>query len=243
MIEKTKIIRHLEKDIIRNCNFINFIEDNTVYQYITEGNSVLVKGRSDENWLYISSTSQTELKKLMSQCNEDEYFAVVEDWMIPFIMEGKMLDWKLSCVKLYFPDNLKLPSNKGDCDNQTVSLVAEEAEYIYSNYYKYQQYVTAEYIRERIKKGVALGIYEDGKLAAWIMTHDDGAIGLLNVLEDYRKKGYGYKLTIEMIKRLRKNNKIPFVHIENDNEKSMNLALKVGFCKYGDVHWIKRINK
>lgn len=241
MEERTRIIQHLEKDMVKNCNIHNFIENNTIYQYITEGDSVLVKGRSDEDWIYISSSSQKELEKLLLNCNEDEYFAVVEDWMTPLIMEGNKLDWKLSCVKMYYPDNIEISSEDVSSQNQPVSLSIGEAEYIFSNYLKYQQYVTVDYIKERIEKGVALGIYEDDKLVAWIMTHDDGAIGLLNVLEEYRKKGYGYKLTMEIIKRLRKNNKIPFVHIEEDNDKSMNLALKTGFVKHSNVHWIKRI--
>lgn len=32
---------------------------------------------------------------------------------------------------------------------------------------------------------------------------------------------------------------LPFVHIEEDNIQSMNLALKSGFKKYGRVFWVK----
>ncbi len=240
MIERIKIIQYLQHDVEKNCNMINFIENNTINQYMKEGDSVLIKGKSDENWIYISSSSEIELKTLLSKCNQDEFFAVVEDWMVPFIMEGKKLDWKLSCVKLLYPDNREISTNQFSDSKQPVRLTENEAEYIYSNYQKYQQYVTVEYIKERIKNGIALGIYEGDKLVAWIMTHDDGAIGLLNVLEEYRKRGYGHRLTMEMIKALRENNKVPFVHIEEDNEKSMNLAIKTGFVKYGNVHWIKR---
>lgn len=96
-----------------------------------------------------------------------------------------------------------------------------------------------EYIQERINNGIGLGIYQDEKLVAWALTHDDGAIGFLNVLEEYRRRGYGYDVTIAMIKKLLEQDEVPFVHIEENNEKSMNLALKTGFRKDRRIHWIK----
>ncbi|GMQ63569.1 GNAT family N-acetyltransferase [Vallitalea maricola] len=105
----------------------------------------------------------------------------------------------------------------------------QDAEYIYDNY-EYKKYTSREYITERIQKDSSLGIIEDDRLVGWIMIHDDGAIGMLNVLLAYRKKGYGYELTLA-IKEVRQLRKKPFLHIEEDNIKSTKLALKLDLEK------------
>ena len=64
-------------------------------------------------------------------------------------------------------------------------------------------------------------------------------VGFLHVLEAYRRKGYAYDLTVYLIHKLRAQGTIPFVHIEETNIKSMNLAMKLGFRKDRRVHWFE----
>jgi len=225
----------LNKDLIRNINVINFIKEYPIDSVHIEGDSVLIKGRSDQPWTYISSESAIELRSLLEQLKEeDQFFAIIEDWMLPLIVNDKKVEWILSCMKLYFPEEVHLPEN----NSTIVKLSISDADYIYTNS-KYQQYTSPEYIVERIKKGIGLGIYEKNKLVAWILTHDDGAIGFLNVLPEYRGKGYAHELTIASIKKIRRKGEIPFVHIEEDNQKSMNLSFKMGFVKDRLIHWLK----
>ncbi|WP_432405952.1 GNAT family N-acetyltransferase [Wukongibacter sp. M2B1] len=234
MFTQKDIINYLKKDKIKNINMINFIENYPIHYIERFKDSVVAKGKSDETWVYLSSSSQEELKILLERCKEDKFFVVTEDWMLPIVLEDKEMEWRLSCMKLVFPENKELPQWKYDIKK----LKSRDAEYIFHNS-KYKDYTSIEYITYRIENGVALGIYEGEKIIAWLMTHDDGAMGFLNVLPEYRKKGYGYDLTISMISNLRRFNELPFVHIEEDNYKSMSLALKAGFVRVGKIHWIK----
>lgn len=230
-------LKILNKDRIRNVNLINFMKEYPIDSIHIEGNSVLVKGRSDQHWIYISSESEKEMNVLLKNLEEEErFFAIIEDWMLPMIVKDHKVVWKLSCLKLYFPSEISLPKNKF----KILKIASSNAEYIYRNS-NYQQYTSPEYIAERINKGIGLGIYEEGTLVAWILTHDDGAIGFLNVLMDYRGKGYAYELTIAMIKSLRSRGDIPFVHIEEDNRESMSLSTKMGFKKDRLVHWLNTV--
>lgn len=230
--------RLLLKDKLRNINMINFMKNYPIFSIDTEGQSVMVRGRSDNDWVYISSQSEEEFLKLTKRLNEnDQNFAIIEDWMMPHIIENRSTEWILSCMKLYLPDDAVLTENKID----TVKLSTDDAEYVFEKY-DYREFTSIEYIKERIENGIALGIYEDGILAGWIITHDDGAMGFLNVLPRYRKSGYGFELTLSLVKKLRAIGEIPFVHIEEDNEKSMNLAKKTGFILDRRIHWFKRNN-
>lgn len=230
-----KVLKLLEKDKTRNINIINFIRNYPIYNIETVGDSVLVRGISDEDWVYISSKSYDEFFKLIHVLDgDDKCFAAIEDWMLPYIVKNRKIKSRLTSMKLVYDSNVPLPTVK----SHVVDLSIADAPYIFENS-KYKEYISIEYIEDRIKNGIGLGIYEDEKLVAWAITHDDGAIGFLNVLEDYRRKGYGMDVTVAMIKRLLELGQLPFVHIEEDNVKSMNLALKAGFRKDRRVHWIK----
>ena len=77
------------------------------------------------------------------------------------------------------------------------------------------------------------------KLVAWGLTHDDGALGSLHVLDEYRKKGYGKEILISLIHQNRKLGKISFAQIEEKNLKATNLVEQLGFVKDRRVSWVK----
>lgn len=229
-----EIIKLLKQDELKNINLINFIKHNKINEIHQVKNSVLVKGTSDREWVYISSDQPEELLVLLNKIDHnDKAFAAIEEWMLPYLSKNNYA-WLLSCIKMYYPNEVTIESPQAIIKPLSKAV----AKYIYMNS-DYSDYTTIEYIRDRIEKGIALGIYEHDQLVAWIMTHDDGAIGFLHVLEDFRNKGYAKDLTYHMIQRLREENQLPFVHIEFHNEKSLNLAKKVGFYEDRKLYWFE----
>ncbi len=196
--------------------------------------SSLIKGISDELWVYINAQNESDLKELLKLCEKDEYF-FGEEWIIPYIGKHNDFEWKLECEKLILPKETLVPAPA----NNVFPLNVTDAEYI-QNIHSYADFTDISYIGERIKNGIAFGIREDDKLVAWAMTHDDGAIGFLYVLPEYRSKGYAQDITDKMIIEIRRSGGIPFVHIEKENTKSINLAKKVGFVPHSSVVWVKK---
>lgn len=234
------VIEVLEKDKIRNVNLLNFIRDNRVNSSEIVGDSVLIRGISDRPWVYISSQSKDELGELAERLTkEDKCFAVIEDWMMPLLYSAEeQLRWKLSSAKLFYPETTALPEITLDDDIVVELLHINDAQFMY-NHYDYKEFASVGYIRERIEKGVGLGIFKEKELIGWIMTHDDGAMGFLNILPEYRNKGYAMTLSVSLIKMLRAMGEVPFVHIEPHNYQSMNLALKAGFKKDRMINWFE----
>lgn len=195
-----------------------------------------MRGDSDHRWVYISTPDEQELSKMLSLLRKDDrYFAVVEDWMLPLLTEGKTILWQMSTMKLLLPDHVKF---KGTPDSRIASLSFGDAQYVYENSL-YQGIISPDYVRRRIKNGPSAGIRQSGKLVGWGMTHDDLALGLLHVLDDYRRRGYASALTAFLIRLIRNQGKTPFAHIEETNLKSMSLAVKSGFQKDRNVHWFE----
>jgi GNAT superfamily N-acetyltransferase len=231
----TNVIEHLLTDEITNMSIIGFIAENTVTEVLRDGESVLIKGKSDEEWIYIFSKDEKELSNLLNQLTDkDIFFASVDDWMVPIISKKKKFEWTLSTIRWYLPDEVEVPDTKLKAN----PISTEDIGFILSQS-KYRQFLTARYLKERITKSISACIYEDNKMVAWGLTHDDGALGSLNVLDEYRGKKYGTEIVLSLIHQCRELGRIPFAQIEETNEKAIKLVTKLGFVKDRRVTWIK----
>lgn len=237
MDEKSKVLKYLKENETDNINMINFIENYPINRIQRVGDSVVVKGTSDRDWIYISSKSHQELEVINAGLGKDDNcFAVIENWMIPILTRNKNIKWILSTMRLILPDNI----NTGGTAINTCNLAVEDSTTIYESS-DYKEYLSIDYIKERIAKGISSCIRIGNEPVAWSITQDDGAIGFLHVLPEYRRMGFGRNITLDMIHKVRSAGKIPFVHIEEDNEKSMGLALSLGFQKDRTVNWLEII--
>ena len=235
MKKYNKIIELLREDELKNINLLNFIENNPVLDIKTKGKSILLRGVSDQIWIYISSSDEDELKFLKSRLHEkDKNFAAIEDWMVPVLLEDDELIWDLSMTQFYLPDNIVIPKSKFKAN----PLSLADAETLYDNS-EYKEALSIGYIKDRIIKGSSVGLYEKDKLVAWGMTQDDGGMGFLHVLPECRRKKYGYNITLLLIEKIRQKGKIPFVYIEKENMKSINLVLNLNFKKHKGLHWFQ----
>lgn len=102
-------------------------------------------------------------------------------------------------------------------------------------------YNHTDYIRELIGKKVLLGLFEDGELAGFVGQHSEGAIGLLEVLPQYRRRGYGEILECCYVNYELQKGHIPYGHVVVGNEVSMALQRKLGI-EFAEktVYWIKK---
>lgn len=227
------IISLLEKDIPANISFINFIKNNgsTFLKNVEEG--IVGKGISDHEWVYLYCPNRDNLEKLLVFCKNDLYFAVIENWMLPLITAGRKIDWQLTTRRYILPETAII-----DQSEKLMPLKTSDTEWIYEKS-KYKDFLSVDYIKDRIQKGLSKGIRINSKLVAWVMTQDDGAIGFLTVLPEYQKRGLALKLMNSIIDEIRNNNNTPFAYVEDNNDKAVNLCLKMGFQKDRLIHWIK----
>jgi RimJ/RimL family protein N-acetyltransferase len=225
----------LEENRINNISIINFIKNNRILSIDLIGNSVLARGISDRRWVYISCPDKTELNLLKTHLkSDDNNFAAINGWMVPVLTQGKEIVWDLSAVQYYLPDNvqLSLPLEKA------VPLTEKDVQTVFINS-EYREYISPEYVLQRIEKGMSAGIYEDNKLVSWAMTQDDGAIGFLHTLDDYRQRGYGLSVTLSIIERQKKLGELSFAYVLESNKRSIGLLQKLGFKKNKIVHWFE----
>lgn len=87
-------------------------------------------------------------------------------------------------------------------------------------------------------KGYTASIRKDGKLVAWVLTHDDGAIGCLCVLDGHRNQGLGTNLCANLISKIRNEGKEPFLYLGEGSNESEKFFLNLGFKKTIPANWL-----
>ncbi len=226
----------LQRDPIRSANLRHFAERYGIESSFIARNSVLIRGTSDHTWVYLMPAGKAEGKLLLDALTPaDHYLVGFDEWLLEALPERFEIEWTLRCRKLVWPADREPEAPV----HPIRPLLLADAAYLFEHS-DYKAYTDIPYIQDQITRGVGGGIEgPDGNLVAWALTHDDGAIGFLHVLEPFRKLGYGASLTAWMIQRVRERGGIPFVHIEAKNEKSLHLARKTGFEPCGEVWWVK----
>ncbi len=136
---------------------------------------------------------------------------------------------------------LKRERNKfGEPGTETVPLKEEDA-YEINEYWGLGERDSTEYIKRRIREGPAYGVYRDGELVAWSLTHrvtDEAMmLGFLHVKEDRRRMGLAKAITERLCQDALELDVTPVVDIFQDNRGSLELAETLGFERIGEGHW------
>ena len=98
-----------------------------------------------------------------------------------------------------------------------------------------------EYMQWQINDGAMLGAFVDGELAGFIGRHDQGALGVLEVLPEYRRRGIATALESTAINRELQEGHVPYCHLYTDNLASRALQQSLGLS-FADknVWWLYR---
>lgn len=84
------------------------------------------------------------------------------------------------------------------------------------------------YVKERIQSGCMFGAFIHDQLTGYIGFHDDGSMGMLHVLEEYRGRKIGKALETYMINLALELGWIPYGQVEEGNEVSAGLQKSLG---------------
>lgn len=219
---------------LANISMLGFFSKHQPLQILQHGKSVMAKGRSDEDWWYLSLQKSKDFDWFLEQTDvNDRYIATIDDEILAMVKKRFTCKWVLSCDRLYLPNEVKLPETYIDVSN----VLQSEAEHLYLNS-NYKAYTSVDYIKEQIAQGPSSACRVDGVLAGWVLTHDDSAMGMLHVLDVYRRRGIANALVIDLVKKIRALGLTPFTYVEPSNKASMNLVKSLGFVVDKPIHWV-----
>jgi GNAT superfamily N-acetyltransferase len=230
-----ELLEQLHKNPIANLPVLGFFENYTLERNTIYNKSMILEGTSDYRWAYLSISDPNDLEILLEKFGfATLYFANVEEWMIPQLTQKHRVEWKLFTNRYYLPEEIEIQPTEKDSSPLNETHVG----FIHQNS-AYKDYTTEEYIAERLRRDISAGIWVDGKLVGWGLTHDDGSLGFLNVVSEFRGKGIGEAIFRTMIIAKKENQKPVFVNIEPQNKQSLSLLQKLGLVFDRSVSWIK----
>lgn len=96
-----------------------------------------------------------------------------------------------------------------------------------------------DYLRGRLGSGDFFGAFVGGKPAGFIGMHEEGSIGLLEVLPEYRRRGIAAALAVFQTNRILAQGRVPFSQIEPGNAASFALHRRLGFeISQESIFWL-----
>jgi len=229
-----EIEKLLRCDELANISMLGFFSRHQPLKVLQKGESVMAMGKSDENWWYLSCKSIEDFDWFIENTKaEDNFIATIDDQLLERVHERFTCRWTLSCQRFYLPNNIEVPAPALEVS----SISPADAEHIYTNS-NYQTYISVPYIKEQIEQGPGIAYHYNDKLVGWVLTHDDGAMGMLHVLDDFRRKGIAKALVVDLIRKIREAGRLPFTYVEPSNCASFELINGLGFVPDRAIHWV-----
>ncbi len=222
---------------LQSLPILGFFDNYPVEKWLRHGDFLLICGTSDYYWAYLCGDNPEDLFVLLEKFKfESTCFANVEEWMLPVLTHTRKIEWKLTTHRYYLPDQKIVEPP----EYISKTLDPSMAKYIYANS-AYKDFTSEQYIKERLAKDVSAGVWMDGELVGWGLTHDDTSLGFLNVIPQYRGQGLGESLLRFLVVEKQNRKKPVFVNIEPHNHQSINLIKKLGFAFDREVSWVKLV--
>lgn len=101
-----------------------------------------------------------------------------------------------------------------------------------------QTFGDVDYIRGAVERGM-LGIFDGETLAGFIGVHDEGGLGMLEVLPPYRRRGYGLVLQLAIIRAALAEGRYAYGQVAEHNAASLALQQKAGMTVCPEkIYWL-----
>ncbi len=139
------------------------------------------------------------------------------------------LDENLECYQYYYP----CQSINSDIDLKPIGLA--DCGFVLEHYDRLEP----EEVEQAIFEERIFGLRDNGKLFAFIGLHEDHAMGMLHILPEYRRQGWGERLERALIAKVLAMGELPYGHVFTNNDASIRLQEKLGFVQCSDkVYWM-----
>lgn len=197
--------------------------------------------RPDElqNW----DTAEWKLLQEISKDERIECIAIHQREMVPFMEKYFHLKTDMECLQGAYTRREKLPvrglygpDGRGENGFSIRTLTEEFIPFVAEHY---SEIGSPEYVTERILHGAVYGAFYEEKIVGFIADHEEGSIGMLYVLPEYRKRHVAMALETYCMNLAVEHGEIPYGQVVLGNEASIHLQEKMGICfAKGTIVWM-----
>ena len=183
---------------------------------------------------FLSAQSEQDLSRALSLIPPEARLATChEDWYLSRLEERLGLKGRAFFQSVWTaPQPPELPPFRGELRR----LGPEWAETVAQAYG--QTSGDIDYIQGAIDRGM-LGIFDGEALAGFVGVHDEGSLGMLEVLPPYRRRGYGLVLQLAIVRAALAQERYAYGQVAEDNAASLALQRKAGMTVCPDkIYWL-----
>jgi GNAT superfamily N-acetyltransferase len=234
-LSREEAVELLDKEPLRHFTMITLLRgmDNPVCR--TANGCVFARSRRDgEDFALLTADSEERVDPLLPLLRAgDETVYVQGDRAAEHIGRHFTVSRSSDCLQLYLPESSRISADTSGI----VDLEPGQAAYVHQHY-SARADTDEEYLRDRIRQAPAIGVMVDGILAGFVMTHEELAMGVMEVLPEFRRRGLAAKLVSNLAMRMRELGLPCIVEITVNNHASLKLAAAAGFLPLQKAHWI-----
>lgn len=203
-----------------------------------EGNNICLRD-TVSGIVFLSVEDVFEGKKILTQIiskEAPETLVIHQKEMVPVVEEVLQGEVFLECHQLVYTKREKLPItglyrlNGKTQENEIEIRKLDMRQFEIVNKH-YGMVDDPEYIKRRIEAGWMFGAFYGETLAGFIGLHEEGSLGMLEVLPEYRRRHIGKALETYLINYCLEHGFTPFTQVVEGNEISMKLQENLGLCK------------
>lgn len=210
---------------------------NQGYRVIESNNKGILISDKDNIVVMLSAIDINSGKEFISKIPKEAKMIVAhQEFYINYLKEIFNVIDEMKCYQSVYTKKSPLTIENSNIE---IRILNEEyAEYVFNNYSS-KDTIDIEYIRDRINTNTMLGAFIDENLVGFIGTHEEGSIGILEVLPYYRNRGIGECLQKYATNLALSQDRIPYGQIKINNLNSIRLQERLGFEISEDiVYWL-----
>lgn len=184
-------------------------------------------------WLYLYSRDRQAGRCALESLPPrwQRRFAATPGWVWRYYRRQGRVGWQTRCEMYALADATRLRTRSR---HRVSPLVAADAPLV-TRYWPYGR--RPGYVLERLRSGPSAAVRRRGRPVAWALTHSDGSMGFLHVLDEYRGQGMARSIGTWLARRQLERGIGAFVYIARDNRASISLTGSLGFEPVGDYVW------
>lgn len=225
---------YLNQNKLLYLNMLEVLRRGTAELLYAGEDGVLLYDRGVEGWM-LSARDRGALDRFMPYLEGSHVVVGHEMWYRDELARRLGLWKETPCFQAAWmqEDPPDLPDFSGE-----LRLLGPEYLSLVQTHYSKADLAGEPQIRAAIGRGM-LGAFVDGALAGFVGIHEEGSIGLLEVLPAFRRRGLGEVLLLGAVRLALSRGQYAFGQVLIDNEPSLALQKKAGMTLSQDVlYWL-----
>lgn len=216
-------LEYLTKDPVLHADMLGCIRRGSARVLAASGEGVLLfDGESGTHML--SAASKEEALRLLTDLNSSEMFVSHQEYCADAAEEKFGLHERMPVCNAAYLEGRLLPET-----GRPAEIRPMDETYLPFVKEHYRNVSDEEYLLGRLRAGVMFGAFAGGEPAGFIGMHEEGSMGMLEVLPRFRRRGIALMLETFQSNRLMKAGLVPYAQIKAGNEVSVALHRRLGF--------------